>query len=501
MKKKIYAAILLSGVIFLNGCGPKTITEYPSSVVSTTSESKKNETPTHVSRTLTDNDGKITFTLEADVIGSVTDVMPVYEVQKKSFSGEELDSLCKKFFENGTVNYIIPYSIADMEYLTNRLAEVEEKKKFYTDAGKEIPFTVLAEEENLKSAADNFNETTVTIKIPETPDWIDMADYYKKVAPDFEDSLRFFAAEGILGDDYWLFEAVETRDNLIIRMYKDYSGERISYESDENYPIYTGIESWVSEDEAVNFATKFMAMSGLEGFDVNTVDPIKISRVEVCDEDEANVPTIIYDEEHAGFCGSVKVAEQNYYGYQVAFSRLYNNSMQMYDAYSDYITINASSKNTPSFWDAPFIWEDTSLVMPDTYEMPAGSCYESVSMAVDEEGVFSFMWSSPMEVKELKTDKAVMLEFDKVMDRAETAFGMLSSRTFEAYGTNDKSIIKSIELKMARVQNGGKYTMVPAWYFVSDGLYSFLRKETRVCINAIDGSIIKVNKGGILAEE
>lgn len=501
MKKKLITALLITACIFVNGCGPKEVNDYPTGIVNSEKDSQNKETPSHVNDSFTSKNGKVEIKIDADVIGSINDEMPVYEIEKKNYSGEELNSMCKKIFKEGSINYLIPLEAADSSYLNDRQAIVEMKKKFYTDAQRDIPLSVIFEEEQIKNIISEESEDNVNIKLPETPDWIDMTEYYKETDSENEEELKFFAAEGIIDEDYWEFYAVESRDNMSIRLYKKENDpnvlERFGYESDENTPYYLKLDSWVTKDEAIEYASEFMAKIGLEGFGLNCVDSVTMTKYEANGKHSDNPVFLHYGGNDEAF-SAMKVSSYEDFGYQVTFSRIYGNSMQLYDTYSDYVGGYLVSKSIPTLTEIPYLQNYDSIFL-ERDEITAGGCYESVSMGVDEEGVFSFMWSSPTEVKELKTDKSVMLEFDKVLDCAETAIGLMDDDELKEY-KNIWDKIDTIELMMARVRKGGKYTMVPAWYFVGNGAYSSCRRATLVCINAIDGSIIDVKNGGIISE-
>lgn len=486
-KSKVIATLLVAGLM-IAGCDKNNAIQYPQSVQNSAGNDQVSaEMPKRVDKNIVNQDGKIIFTVNADVIGSTDDILPVYEVEKRNFTGEELTEMCKNIFDDGSINYILPIGAANREYLNSRLQTIDSIKKECMDSGSHAPLGFIFEEEEIEQILDSYDTSVYKLQLPQNPDWVDMKDYYLENYG-VEGEGRFFAAEGLIENEYWEFDAIDYNGNIMIELYKiDYSTEyptMIAYDEDEKMREYLGINDAISREEAIIEASEFYNKLEISGFEFNNTNPLVVHELEG-----------VYDDEGLEVS---KVNEDNGFGYQVNFSRMYGGSMQLYDAYSDYFNMIFYPNGVcSSLYYMPYVYDEyLETLKSDATVTSYGGCYESISFAADENGVFSMLWSSPMEVVERKTDNAVLLEFDKILKRADDAFGMIDKRS---YDYNDK--VYSIELKMARIsETAGKYTMVPAWYFITKGYNSSVREDAKVCINAIDGSIIDLSTGKVLEE-
>lgn len=126
-----------------------------------------------------------------------------------------------------------------------------------------------------------------------------------------------------------------------------------------------------------------------------------------------------------------------------------------------------------------------------------GWAYEKLSFLVDDSGIIYMSWTNPYDVTEILTEDSVLLPFNQVMETFEKMI-VVTNADSQANTTYD---IDRITLGLARItdtQTREQGLVIPVWDFfgtltVEDGEKTFLGDnptETRLTINAIDGSII-----------
>jgi len=140
--------------------------------------------------------------------------------------------------------------------------------------------------------------------------------------------------------------------------------------------------------------------------------------------------------------------------------------------------------------------------------------YETINVTVDDSGILSLDWFSPLEVGETLVDSATLLPFADIAAK----FGQQMQITYEPSAKEDRftSITFTVErvaLEYQRIAEQGSFEsglLVPVWNFYGscsaitadgedvgpnmlsgDGVYAF----PLVSINAVDGSIINIRQG------
>ncbi len=472
--------------ILLCGCTSANIDTYPEEVLQNSSNTVEDISVSgKVQREFTDANGNVLFHIDANVKGSTSDCLPVYEVKKRDLSSEELKEICDNIFEEGTVSCILPIDAADRNYLKERLSIIQNRIAEYENDEREVPLGFYDEKEAIEKLLDEYDSNAYKLKKPYSYEWIDMSEYYMENYG-VDEECKFFAVEGIIGDSIWEFVASEVNGNEYIRIYeirnRFESMEYFWYEGDENAPIYLGLDECVTQDEAKSLAYEFFGKMDVSGYDFNSANLISTEHYYI--EDGEKESTLL------------NVKSKINLGYQVNYSKSYDGNTEFYDAYSDYFCgTYTNTCNCPSLNDLPNLFGPNAIQLydNDTSVSVYGGCFETMSFAVDEKGVYAAMWSSPMETVEKKADKAVLLEFDKILDCAEIQAASLPKRT---YNYVDK--ITKIELRMVRIKEAdGNYTVAPAWFFVTKGWNDQVREDTKLCINAVDGSRIDLKNGGV----
>lgn len=140
--------------------------------------------------------------------------------------------------------------------------------------------------------------------------------------------------------------------------------------------------------------------------------------------------------------------------------------------------------------------------------------YETINVTIDDSGILSFDWFSPLDIGETLVDSATLLPFADIVAK----FGRQMQIMYEPRAKEDRytSITFTVErvvLEYQRIAEQGSFEsglLVPVWNFYGscsaitadgkdvgpnmqsgDGVYAF----PLVSINAVDGSIIDIQQG------
>jgi hypothetical protein len=172
--------------------------------------------------------------------------------------------------------------------------------------------------------------------------------------------------------------------------------------------------------------------------------------------------------------------------------------------------------------------QETYDCVPQRHEDSFSECIEDevISVCIDETGILSFEWHSPMKSMEVLTENIPLLPFKKIMERFNQQIFISGAwgQDILPNGEDDEVIIESknicidkISLGLARIKrqdHNGEYLLVPVWNFYGTDTTKY--KETKcvefytnenyevvsrifghsfLTINAIDGSIIDRSLG------
>ncbi len=133
--------------------------------------------------------------------------------------------------------------------------------------------------------------------------------------------------------------------------------------------------------------------------------------------------------------------------------------------------------------------------------------YESFSVKVSKEGIYTVAWRSPNRIIETVTENANLRSFDEIADIFDNMFRVTYDNVME--GSNLSGKVDRVTLTLRRImeQNNIGYGLyVPVWDFYGtmelsepdypeNGTHNFLENEPILTINAIDGSVIDLDMG------
>ena len=134
----------------------------------------------------------------------------------------------------------------------------------------------------------------------------------------------------------------------------------------------------------------------------------------------------------------------------------------------------------------------------DAYAAPEWA-NEKLSIVVNDEGIFELQWIQPLNVTELITGSAELLQFSEIRvvieKMMEVIYGPFS-REHENEGKTYEAT--SIELSLMRINARDTITkglLVPVWSVYSEDSNNYNEKTSVLAVNAIDGSIIDLQTG------
>ncbi len=122
--------------------------------------------------------------------------------------------------------------------------------------------------------------------------------------------------------------------------------------------------------------------------------------------------------------------------------------------------------------------------------------YETLEIAVDDDGILSVEWVGPLKPAEVETDRAALLPFSEI----DAIFRkMLPIKYFSINSDIDFSIrIDRVRLCLWRIIDKDSYTrgiLAPVWCFYGSVNSRETERQPLLIINAVDGSIIDPQNG------
>jgi len=141
--------------------------------------------------------------------------------------------------------------------------------------------------------------------------------------------------------------------------------------------------------------------------------------------------------------------------------------------------------------------------------------YEQIALVVDEEGIISFHWFSPVKVTTILQEDVNLLPFEQIMERFEAQVNYALIPFMQGYVETEQMLsqrydINRITLSLQRVNQPNNFDsalLVPVWSFYGtktevweneDSLANVSDRElacSLITINAIDGTIINLQEG------
>ena len=485
--------IMLSLIMFaqLIGCGGrKAVDNYPGMIpgdeseADTASEGSIEETKYSDGRVYymaRNQRGDKIYRIDAEIIGNPLDTYPVYDIKFWNMSQQDLYNISAFMVGARSANYLLPLDIADEEYLTNRLLLLTERRDKRLEKGKEVSHAITSEMEDIQEilAKGDFGNR-YTLPTPTVPQFIDLHDYYEAEYGADVDLQFSFAENEDPNGNVIRFDVFKYHGNTTLKLYyEDYN-----YDDSNNY--YLGAEESilpVSFDKIDGNACEEMARGLLDAIGLSSMECTK--RYPACD--------------YGAFADIAGKHAHEKPAYCCFFSEKVNDRTRPCNSATDFYSNNMTSTRpilSASTITTIFAHGEGEYNYGD-YSVEAGSAgtYDSFCVCIGAD-------NSPVEVLatnilddiQIKTEKAKLLPFEDADACAQKYLAYAVAHDEEGY----ERTIDRIELGMCRaIGDTGNMFMVPAWYYFLKTTGDSPLPEPVMAVNAIDGSIIDVQAGGV----
>ena len=444
----------------------------------------------HYSAEMTGANGKLRIHVDADIITPDVDSMPVAKVSMGLFTQEQV---------TGMFNYLFPNEKPKQDF-----GQVETK----ADVEKEI----LWLKQKLANGDYAGSEESIKHEISE------MEKIYK--------SAPSTAPEGGASDG--TLTQIEGDSSTARVLSVSNSEAKLSINTHTHVEGMSGMNlpglTYKAKNPAFVYTTRNMVRYGEEEFTQIAKNNLKITLEEaqaLCD----GLFTAAGYKENEFVAGDVFIIDDtgadekpgSHFAYHLVYTRLLN--------------------------DCPVFFDRTGLMINKDESFSLPWSYEHIEFIIDDSGFVSIDWLRPIDIGEAVENKAALKSYDEIISVFET----MMKRTYEGFivtvlnGTAELDItVDNIELCLLRIrERGASQTdglLIPAWIFSgynkctgSDGEIKYLQGAafysapndeivavegaasnnaldlimgtreaepvTLMAINAIDGSIIDLNKG------
>lgn len=432
-----------------------------------------NGIPTHIEDSLTGGGG--TNKIDADVLNIESyGRIPVAVLNIKDWSEQDVRSYAEGIFDKGSAEVILPFGRRSHEDLLDEKTAVETqiKELGYTretiNTNPEYRFLGYKLIEILYYL-EHFNEDNV-LENDGSYQWVstkqtDDENTYEELSCQVKGT--------VAGREYGLRVQKGGADSsnamtLHLTGGEYYAEENIGYWQGNvqalspDSPIYRDNMCTLSEQEAVNQAEDFVSRLGIQGFAVSGA---------------YSALRYFYKYDEEGNVGAEEAAD----GYLVYFGReMEGLTTPCADQYLERNCIDAIVKTSGSSGT-----EEESYSIKSTYG------YEGITILITDNGVEVFEYRNPMEISEITTEEAELMDFNRVYENAKE------------YIQNEYFIAKidTIRLCIGRVRYDDSYALIPVWCFEGGSdISDIYRYRTAVLVNAMDGSVIDIGSGRPAAE-
>lgn len=495
MKKRIIALFFVTTTLIVGCGGSSVVEEYPYMDNEQVKESAQNATEETVSANIsgdtvkfdiTDSKGNTIYSVNAEKKEDDNPSYTVVQIGYQEFDDTVINELVNCFFDEGSVRVLMPYYIGETDYLDERSAELKSRKEKYEGAGEEVPRYIEEELKNIEKvlgmpSASKYEK----IPCPDTPKYIDLVDYYSKKGV-IQDEIGFSYVEGTIDGVYYRMDYISFMNSRSLRLYREQSNTDIGefytlLEKDEYLPQEEGaIARKEAEEKFVELLKKFV---------------------------DGDIPTNSITTYPARVYGNMDNQDLLYQksGYQCFYSadvdgHVFPTTMYTNFYGTDYVGTNLVI-NPQNLVD---IAGHESILDALTIEKTDGSDtyyngYQSIGACFDSDGLVELYITNPMgdagqNFKYIQNTP--MISFEEVNERASAYLKYIADN----YSTSSVTEINHIELGMCRIVSNDDYFLIPAWYYLTSGETGSVLERPVVVVNAIDGTIIDVSKGGVVVE-
>ncbi len=460
----------------------------------TNSNSNSNDEPMetgHIETIIENNQGEIVANINANIIGSDSQSLPVATVQRHDIDSDNAEDMATAIFDNSEFynkRSVEEYSIEELNTL---ISKQESLKDIICTSDKTSPnegqvITGIANYSiynkdldyyySLKSSANTDPVLTSNIEYVYNP--ISSMGY-----PVDNFSVEDCSLVGtynnlpctMLFQKYEISESLNSNEynstNLTISIdageqpaWGEYNLNQLSYYNVSNTP-----SSFYNISEEADNRCKYTIDDAVLLCD-NMVKQLGIT--DMTASRYANLVTVAYELPLSDYYTLNTVKESGNCGYRIYYEKTINGTHNYTPIGHAFEPLLNTNRNSSNLFDYTFLYG-----------------YECLIFTVFDCGIVAVEYGNPLEIVDINSDNTPLLDFDDIMSIADIGFN-------ETYGNNTYNTtingcinIDKIELTLMRIisnESDDTYTLIPVWIFIEKE-----SSEIKLRLNAIDGSIVE----------
>lgn len=477
MKKKSILYLLL-GAVLISGCGSKKQdmdyqkdlqdNKIETSTVNDVSKSgsEDNEDTTGVIDASGSADvsyvieGNNTITVNADIARKGNVKFAQAMASTKVYTEEDIKQIADNFFDNSIYITLLHPSQGTGAYVKERTTKLDEYEHSLIGEDGLVPNWITDEKERLEFYSQGESETKYNleedIKLYQmTDDNIDgLAGLSYCLLEGMHDGAMYRMSFYNNGDKSYMdcYRLVAYYERQPVVIYDEERIKSIDSVTNKNELVDKELDEVFNSEKAKEMACKMIAELGLDGYNVTDVFGTLVLN-------SYGLPG--YDESEMEI------------GYKVYFAKDIQGNERAYDFKNGY-TANDSVYG--------FV-----TVTPEDYEGFITN-EEYLTVVVTPSGIDSVVNINQMEIDEIVNSDVEIMSFEEIDKIAQEK---MNSKELDT-GYNQDIEVSEIKLALAQVEKDGSYDIVPAWYYMFElPDKEFPIKKCLICINAIDGSVIR----------
>lgn len=506
MKKRyMLLTVVLTMCLVMSGCGSETVVaDYPdgsgntvkSSKESTTDNSEESSTENikavgdKITCEVTNSKGSTAYEINAEKIGDEKEEYPMVQIEYRELTDEYIREVANAIFEPGSVSILMPYEVASSDFVNSRIDELEKRSQTFEPEDVKSRLYIEQELKELYKLRDGnkFNEKMI-IDTPEEPSLIDLDEYFASKGYS-ESGINCCILEGLIGEDYYRLDFMTIANTRLIKLFREKSND--------------------------GFAEAYMLLNKDEtGFEEPDGDPITPEEVQDQFTDYMNKFDVGLEEITDTYPVNVFGSMQNQFlryqkpGY-ICFASP-DIGGRVVPATQDTTTFSGSRRGRFLMISSQYIPElvnhkEMFNMIAAEKEKGSGVYYNGCAGytgCFDNKGPIELCIANPIDNSVQLSDNiqsTPMISFEEVNDRAVKYLTYLSDHQNGTSTNKIKHVISRIELGMCRVVSNDNYYMVPVWYYLQDAENNLVLPIPAVVVNAIDGTIIDVQEGGVAVD-
>ena len=469
------------------------------------------DAPETYTTSITAAEGKLTVTADAaSVILPNVDAIPTLRVKAADFSQETVDALIDVLFKKQTI-YEVEYGEETKDEIMQQILHIKQLKETEEYSSEGDQEQLDADIKRLEALYEKAPETSEDI-ITESAGQLKQEE---RVNRDTGEHISYYMALRVTTnyEDYTQAASFSVQNNSLDMQ------ETYYYDDSGCYPLRRNAMLMYSDmGDAANFG-----QNPPIPVDEDTVidDPAVLEKLKTTPAEakalveamleEAGLDMTVCamylmdDENLGGYDGIISDAE--HYAYKLYLCRKVNGIPVAY--------IRGSSMAGDSEEDIAEAIENGDMTAEEIESKSFGFSgewtYETIDVMVDDTGIMSLDWWSPLEVTDILVEDTTLKPFDDIMEKFEQQIQIEYAAKASEYFNNITVNVERVSLEYQRIaeqdsiENG---LLVPVWNFYGtclatsdnveehdilsgDGVYNW----PIMTINAIDGSIIDIVQG------